>query len=403
MSNLVFPSSLPGITIGVKRRPIYATTVQTAKSGKELRASWQSYPRYRYALNFEFVRSDATNQEFQTLMGLFARTMGAWDSFLLTDPDDSTVTLMPFGRGDSTTTAFQLQRSLVPSAQLPADASKTFWPGVGDGFEPVYDLNGAATIYHTDWQGQQRLYSTARTNLLLMSRDFNTAPWIKTRITVSSNAITAPDGALEGDKFIEAATTGSHNDAQNFACTAGQAYTCWAVVKAAERDRVDLALGGSFGSMGVTFNLTAGTAVPRLGTATWIMTSLGGGWWLVAITGTALATGTATLYVSVADGTGAVSYTGDGASGIYVSDSQVDTGSVATARIITTTAPVTVTDYTLNSTGLVTLASAPLAAAILAWSGSYYRRVRFEEDELDFERIFYQIWEAKTVALKSVK
>lgn len=147
MSSLVFPMSLPGITIAFRRRPIYATKIQTASSGKELRAAFQIFPRYRYNLSFEFLRSDAVFTELQTLQGLFSRHLGQWDSFLIADPEDYTVTAHPFGRGNAVATAFQLQRSIVPSAQLPADVSKTFYPGTGDGFEPVFDVQAAPQIY----------------------------------------------------------------------------------------------------------------------------------------------------------------------------------------------------------------------------------------------------------------
>jgi len=146
VSLLVFPT-LPGLDIKVSRTPLYKTSIQEASSGAELRASRHTYPRYRYTLDLNFLRSTAAWTEFQTLFGFIGRHMGSFDSFLFTDPEDSTVTAHPFGVGDGTTTQFQLQRSLVPSASLPAAASRSYWPVIGDGYEPVFELNGAASVY----------------------------------------------------------------------------------------------------------------------------------------------------------------------------------------------------------------------------------------------------------------
>jgi uncharacterized protein (TIGR02217 family) len=56
----------------------------------------------------------------------------------------------------------------------------------------------------------------------------------------------------------------------------------------------------------------------------------------------------------------------------------------------------------LNS-GIVTFAAAPAAGAALTWSGSFYWRVRFAKDSIEFNQFMKQLWEAKTVELISVK
>jgi len=57
------------------------------------------------------------------------------------------------------------------------------------------------------------------------------------------------------------------------------------------------------------------------------------------------------------------------------------------------------TDYTISSTGLVTFAVAPAAAAALTWTGTYYYRCRFEQDELDFDEFLYNLWQLKKCEL----
>jgi hypothetical protein len=47
---------------------------------------------------------------------------------------------MPFGNYSGSTSSYQLQRSLIPSASYVNPNAPLFYPNIGDGFEPVYDL-----------------------------------------------------------------------------------------------------------------------------------------------------------------------------------------------------------------------------------------------------------------------
>jgi uncharacterized protein (TIGR02217 family) len=61
------------------------------------------------------------------------------------------------------------------------------------------------------------------------------------------------------------------------------------------------------------------------------------------------------------------------------------------------------THYTINSTGLVTFVTAPANGAALAWTGSFYWRCRFHEDEFSVEKFAQKLWEAGKVEFISVK
>lgn len=56
------------------------------------------------------------------------------------------------------------------------------------------------------------------------------------------------------------------------------------------------------------------------------------------------------------------------------------------------------TDYTIDSSGIVTFTSPPAAAAALTWTGSYYYRCRFSNDIAEFNLFMNELWEAKSVA-----
>lgn len=59
--------------------------------------------------------------------------------------------------------------------------------------------------------------------------------------------------------------------------------------------------------------------------------------------------------------------------------------------------------YSISASGLVTFTTAPGAGVIVAWTGSYYFRVRFKEDSTEFAQFLYKLWEARRVDLITCK
>lgn len=59
--------------------------------------------------------------------------------------------------------------------------------------------------------------------------------------------------------------------------------------------------------------------------------------------------------------------------------------------------------YTVSATGLVTFTTAPASGAVLTWTGAFYRRVRFNGEQLDTAKFMRDLWEAKRVNLLSLK
>lgn len=68
-------------------------------------------------------------------------------------------------------------------------------------------------------------------------------------------------------------------------------------------------------------------------------------------------------------------------------------------------AQVLTTAYTIGPTGIVTFAAGhfPAAAAVIAWSGQFYYRCAFDEDELKIAKFMNFWWAAKKVPFTSVK
>lgn len=60
--------------------------------------------------------------------------------------------------------------------------------------------------------------------------------------------------------------------------------------------------------------------------------------------------------------------------------------------------------YTLNQyTGVITFNTAPAAGAVLAWSGTYYWRVRFTDDQTTVSKFMQTLWENQGIKFVSIK
>lgn len=96
------------------RAPRFKTHIQSAVSGKETRAAFMAFPLWDLTLSYEFLQSGYRGTDLSQIIALFGQVKGAWDSFLLSVPDDNTVTdhLIATGNGSR---SYQLMRSITAS------------------------------------------------------------------------------------------------------------------------------------------------------------------------------------------------------------------------------------------------------------------------------------------------
>ena len=265
----------------------------------------------------------------------------------------------------------------ITTASSAVTVTPSYYPGT-DSFEPVTEIAPGLQVYRQDWQGNQLLYPTPRTNLVKYSEQqsggigWNTG----TGITGTVDVITAPDGTTTADRLVYNGTGTAGGD-RLFSTTAGNTvvgglYTTSIWLKALAP--VTLRMMNDGGS--VVINVTTN----------WQRFSL-------TVTGT----GGANQVWLAGDGSSNAAFT------LYAWGAQAETGPVATAYIQTVAAAVTVTDYTLGSNGLITFVTAPASGAVLTWTGGSYRRCRFGGDSAEIEQMLAGAWDGGTIKLISVK
>lgn len=221
-----------------------------------------------------------------------------------------------------------------------------------DTYSPVYGAAVTSAAYY----GPRRDYDPVtlaakgllveeqRTNLLLQSAEFDNASWVKSRATVTANATTSPSGGVNACKLIEDTATGTHRIYQAAAKSAVSLTRTFSVyLKAAERTLVSIRVTDNNETVvaAASVDLSVGTvAAPTISggssisTATSSITFVGNGWYRCVITATFDATIlNPAAFVSLRDGAGLTSYTGDGTSGIFVFGAQWEDGSFATSYI----------------------------------------------------------------------
>ena len=201
-----------------------------------------------------------------------------------------------------------------------------------------------------------------RRNLLVYSEQFDDAVWLKTGVTVASNAAAAPDGTSSADKIAEQATSAGHfvYNVAGVAAAPGQC-TGSIYLKSAERGfgYVQIATNGGGKRYTVVVDLSTGavTSTGSSGTPTGTANSVvsaGNGWWRVSVSSdqaTSLAyllTGPVSTGVPTFDASAIPTYTGVLGSGILIWGAQFETGSTTTAYQRVTTA------YDVTESGVAT-------------------------------------------------
>lgn len=230
---------------------------------------------------------------------------------------------------------------------------------------------GSPQIYRNDWQGNQLLYATARTNWVTQSSGFSNPAWSKIGSGLTlTNGQPAPDGTNTATLLAASSQSSSNpslieNDT-TLSIAAGQQFTCSIFVKqgSAAQSIFNCYVGGDSETNAVIIWGSSPTVSQGL------LVPLGSGWYQWILTITAGITGTVNFrFWPAGRSTPIVS------GSAYIWGAFAISGVVSGSYIPTTTSAVTVTDYVLSGS-TVTLATAPVAGAILSWTGTYASTVQ---------------------------
>ena len=200
----------------------------------------------------------------------------------------------------------------------------------------------ASGVPRIDWLGQScpaLLVEASGQNLCLQSEAFDNASWSKTDITVttgSTSAFTAPDGTTNADLFTSTASGGSFL-AQTITIASGAA--TFSVFAKAGNHGIFRIGNVSSAARAAWFDLNAGAVIGTVNGGTASIQNYGSGWYRCIFTASSVVSGGFTFIIAISDaanGTASVS----GAT-MYAWGAQLETGSIATTYIPTTTGSAT--------------------------------------------------------------
>jgi hypothetical protein len=225
---------------------------------------------------------------------------------------------------------------------------------------PGWGFTRAGGGYGETSAGALTWFNGPRTNLCLQSQTFDNASWVKSRATVTADAIAAPDGTLTADKLTEDTNNGTHRVYQTLSkATSAIRYVVSCCFKKAERSFAQIRCfsTGELAGYGVVINLDTGEVSAPYSTgftggAAWAE-SLGDGWFRLILTFITDTEAAFTTYLLPAQSLTASSpaYVGDGSSGVYIWGAQVE--------LAQNPANPQPTDYIPTTTATVTVASQP--------------------------------------------
>jgi len=178
-----------------------------------------------------------------------------------------------------------------------------------------------------------------------------------TGASIDANVAVSPDGSTTADKLKEGSSLGLHSLGGVVGGSLGgtvdsSPYRISIFAKADGRNQFTFfdnnQTGAGAGSS--TFNLSNGTA-----TGTGVIQNYGNGWYRCIISCAKIAATSANALIRLLDAGGNQSYQGNGTSGILFWGKQLETGSVATSYIPTTTAAVTRSADIIRKTNIASL------------------------------------------------
>ena len=222
----------------------------------------------------------------------------------------------------------QLERAAVATSYKPTTVSSYY------GLRLDYDSRLGSS-------GPGYLIEEARVNICLRSQEFDTT-WVQSRVTVTPNATTAPDGTMTADKLVEDSSLATDHRTFQPVNTTAATWTFSVFAKAAERTWIALRIedNTAVGRLGF-FNLATGAlgSTPAPG-ITQTIQALPNGWYRCAVTIATGFNGVCNPLIAIAEADNDIVFDGTGTQGLYVWGAQCELGAWASSYTPTTTVAV---------------------------------------------------------------
>lgn len=379
----VYPD-LPSQLWPVKRESVWdGLHVEATPTGREFRSLSSTYPRRRYELKYGAL----SRVEAERLIEFYDAMGSGFGTFLFRDRDDDRVTLQELAVTDGVSTTWQLGRA-------PNNVPKNLLSSSGS-------LQGAWVAANVTEQ------------IVYPSRDTLDA----VLLTETTTASTTHAKTLLGIEVVPSKT-----------------YTLAFKLMPNGRRAARIAiLDGPTGTTIGSANVDAADCTSDFtgaATAAGVRTLPDGmreAWVTVAMPATQTSVRARVWLLNGGTG-GAVTYTGDGVSGLIVADAEMYEGpyvgiaqrtqSSAAVQFIapifdlagapsiyladSTGLALQASGYSINATGSVIFSPAPAAGKKLLWSGGFYHRARFEEGG-DTDQFARNLYRSGTVRIITVK
>ena len=216
--------------------------------------------------------------------------------------------------------------------------------------------------------------------------------WTQINVLVTGSAIASPDGLASGTLIVATSGNLEHKISRGTATTvaSGAVVTTSCFLKAHGTNNFAQLVIGGFGfsptSPFANFNLTSSGSVTAGNYTSAFIQNYGNGWYRCGFTVTAAASGTPSCFIVpiIASGTTRDGVFAGNGNGVYAWGFQVETGSVATSYIPTTTGSVTRNADVINVTGAV-------SGCIGQTEGTIYAEVDYRNFSTDTQVIIQSI------------
>jgi hypothetical protein len=200
----------------------------------------------------------------------------------------------------------------------------------------------AANVPRVDYKNgcPEILIENEATNRLIRSEEFNTTAWSnRFGLSISANAINAPNDTLTADRVIENSANSDHYFNQEVSVTTGTTYTMSLFIK--NNGRRYCYLFDGYTGNGRFFDIQEGLVLGNfIGSSVGNIESLSNGWYRISVTVTSSGS-LMSFYFGLSNNGTSLVYTGDGTSGFYIWGAQLEQSSFATSYIPTTTTSLT--------------------------------------------------------------